>query len=62
MKTYLIIGVISSIALVIRTHIKEKEKRKRILEFKEMDNSKINAIGNYEKKSSFWQRVKNKKR
>lgn len=47
----LISSAIASIAWIIRVVIKEKEKRKRIQLFTKMDNSKINAIGNYEEKS-----------
>lgn len=44
-------SIIGSITLIIRTIIKEKEKRKRITLFKEIDNSKIKAIGDYEGKT-----------
>ncbi|WP_342873367.1 hypothetical protein [Psychroserpens sp. AS72] len=56
---YIIISsAICSIGLIIRTLVKEKEKRKRIKQFEKMDNSKINAIGNYEKRSNFWNDLK----
>ena len=57
----IIVSVISSIALIIRTIIKEREKRERIKEFKNMDKDKINAIGNYEKKSNILEGLKSKK-
>ena len=44
-------SIVGSISWIIVTCIKEKEKRKRIKDFEKMDNSKIEAIGNYEKKS-----------
>jgi hypothetical protein len=44
-------SIIFSIERIIMTIIKEKEKRKRITLFKKIDNSKIEAIGNYEKKT-----------
>ena len=44
-------SIIVSVTWVIITCIKEKEKRKRIKDFEKMDNSKIEAIGNYEEKS-----------
>ena len=47
----LVSSVISSLAYIISIKIRESEKTKRIKEFKEMNNSKIEAIGNYEKKS-----------
>ena len=46
-------SIIGSVTLIIRTLIKEREKRKRIKLFKEMDVEKIKAMGNYERKSSF---------
>jgi len=49
-------SIIVSVTWVIITCIKEKEKRKRIKDFEKMDNSKIEAIGNYEEKS----KIKNK--
>jgi hypothetical protein len=48
MGVYLII-IILSIASVIRLHINESNKLKRIKEFSKLPNSKIEAIGNYEK-------------
>jgi hypothetical protein len=58
----IIISSVSSIAIVIRTLIKEREKRKRIKEFKKMDEDKIKAIGNYEKKSNFWKVLRKSKK
>ncbi|WP_034042506.1 hypothetical protein [Wocania ichthyoenteri] len=51
---YYYLGVPSLIApfvYLISIKIKEKEKRKRIKLFEKMDNSKIKAIGDYEKNS-----------
>ena len=49
---YIVIpSIIGPITIIIRTIIKEKEKRKIITLFKEIDDSKIKAIGDYEKKS-----------
>lgn len=44
-------SLITSLTYLISIKIKSKEKRERIELFKEMNNSKIEAIGNYEKKS-----------
>ena len=43
--------IISGIVFLARTIIMEIAKSKRINQFKKIDNSKINAVGNYEKKS-----------
>ena len=52
---YIIVSIISGIiiqrGLTRRRKIIEEEKRKRINLFKDMSDSKINAIGNYEEKS-----------
>ena len=53
-KLYYSVGISSiiySIAWVWVTIIREKEKRKRIKLLKHIDNSKVEAIGNYEQKS-----------
>jgi hypothetical protein len=47
----LLSGCIIQIGLTQRRKIIEEEKRKRIEYFNNMDNSKINAIGNYEEKA-----------
>lgn len=49
--TSIISGVIIQRGLTKRRKIIEKEKRKRLKLLKKMDDSKINAIGNYEEKS-----------
>ncbi len=45
--------IIIQIGLLIRKNIGETNKRKRIYKLKGLENNKINAIGDYEKKSSF---------
>ena len=47
-----------SIAAIIITAIKEKGKAKRIEKLKGLKDSTIEAIGNYEKKSNFWDKFK----
>ena len=51
----IIIGIVSNviiqIGLTIRTKIKESYKLTRFKESIKLDNSKIEAIGNYEEKS-----------
>ena len=49
--TIVISSVISSFAWIIRIKIKEREKRKRMVMFKDFSINKIAAIGDYEKKS-----------
>lgn len=56
----------SGIVIILITIIKEIGKSKRITQFKNMDSSKIESIGNYEKKSkskysilSFWNKKMN---
>lgn len=44
------LAIILQIGLTKRRKIKEEEKRKRMNLLKEMDESKINAIANYEEK------------
>ncbi|MFD1615766.1 hypothetical protein [Gelatiniphilus marinus] len=44
-------SLFASLVYLILVKIREKEKRKRIKLFEKMDNSKIKAIGDYEKKS-----------
>jgi len=51
MEIWQALVLVSSLAYIISTKIRESEKIKRIKEFKDIDNSKIEAIGNYEKKS-----------
>lgn len=43
--------IISGIVFIITVFIKEVAKSRRITQLKKIDNSKIEAIGNYEKKS-----------
>ena len=52
--------IIIQIGLTIRKNIVETNKLKRINKLKELENNKINAIGDYEKKSSFWSYFKRK--
>ena len=47
----IILAIILQIGLTKRRKIKEEEKRKRMNLLKEMDESKINAIANYEEKA-----------
>lgn len=47
----LISGIILQVGLTKRRKIIEKEKRKRINILKDMSDSKIIAIGNYEEKA-----------
>ncbi|NVK53548.1 MAG: hypothetical protein HWD85_11485 [Flavobacteriaceae bacterium] len=44
-------GIVIQIGLTKRRKIIEKEKRMRLNLFKDMNDSKINAIGNYEEKA-----------
>jgi hypothetical protein len=53
--------IVLGIRIIVIAIIKEVGKSKRISQFKKMDSSKIESIGNYEKKSkskysilSFW--------
>lgn len=48
MIPYLIILALTTISIVIKV---ERNKTKRIDKLKELDDSKIESIGNYEKKS-----------
>ena len=57
---YLLIVIILATSRIIRKNISESNKLKRIDKLKELENNKINAIGNYEKKSSFWNYFKRK--
>lgn len=45
--------MVTSIALIINTIIKERFKERRIKLLKDIDNSKIETLGNYEQKSRF---------
>lgn len=49
---------ILSISITVGKYIYESSKTKRIEKFKDMDNSKIEVIGNYEKKATFWDKYK----
>ncbi len=54
----IIASIIIALCYLIRTYICEFFKNKRIEKLNEIDSSKIEAIGNYEKKSSFINRFK----
>ena len=58
---YTISHIIIQIGIIVRKKIIEKNKLNRIEKLKTLDNSKIEAIGNYEKKSSFWSWIKTPK-
>jgi hypothetical protein len=56
MNYYILIiisGIIVEIGRTQRLKIREKSKERRIDKFKEMDETKINSIGNYEEKAKF---------
>tara|TARA_R110000868_G_scaffold68720_3_gene203250 strand:- start:29572 stop:29754 length:183 start_codon:yes stop_codon:yes gene_type:complete len=50
--------VIPGVIYLFRIYILENAKSKRIINLKDLDNEKIEAIGNYERKSKFWYREK----
>ena len=52
-----IIALPPSIALIIITIVREKAKERRIKLLKDVDNSKIETLGNYEQKSRFTKRL-----
>ncbi|WP_282048642.1 hypothetical protein [Maribacter aquivivus] len=52
-----VIALPPSIALIIITIIREKAKERRIKLLKDVDNSKIETLGNYEQKSRFKERL-----
>jgi hypothetical protein len=50
---FILSGIIVQIGLTQRLKIREKYKERRIDKVKEMDENKINSIGNYEEKAKF---------
>jgi len=59
MNDVMVIFVSISITGTIYTAIREYEKGRRIEKLKGLKDSKIDSIGNDEKKSNFWNRFSN---
>lgn len=59
MKEYLYL-IIPSIALLARAFILEIGKIIRIVILKDVADSKIKSMGEYEKKANLWERLNNK--
>ena len=60
--TLIITVSITTLGMVWRARIIEKSKIERIEKLKELENSKIESIGKYEKASSFWNRFRKRTR
>ncbi|MEO0570687.1 MAG: hypothetical protein AAF039_03205 [Bacteroidota bacterium] len=60
--TFIIIVLITTLGMVWRERIIEKGKVDRIEKLRQLEDSKIESIGKYEKASSFWNKFRRENR